>query len=135
MIEKSIDLPCQFWTSSLSIPNSSNNKSFGNVQFDEYEGIKVTIYGNHSVSQKKSLKVLYGGTKRPSTQYLSLYNGIRTSYGISGEKATVVMANELQQPGPHEILLDEKAFAGKGTYILEVYVDDKVLSQHRIIKE
>ncbi len=53
----------------------------------------------------------------------------------TGEKVSVLVTNQQEKTGEHEIFIPEETFSKKGTYILDLYFNNKLLSQHRIIKE
>ncbi len=52
----------------------------------------------------------------------------------AGEKVAV-LANQQQKAGDHEMFIAGETFPKKGIYILDLYFNNKILSQHRIIKE
>lgn len=76
-------------------------------------------------------------TSSATVKYQLVEDGSFTALlkNTTGEKVSVLVANQQKKTGEHEILIPEEAFPKKGIYILDLYFNNKVLSQHRIIKE
>lgn len=52
-----------------------------------------------------------------------------------GEKVAVLVANQLLKSGEHEVIISEDILPEKGNYILDIYFNNKLFSQQRVIKE